>query len=295
MLLLFTALLVPGARADVRPEPRRINLRVGCFNAWLIPIVATDRSARLKRMPAALRALAMDVLCLQEVWTAGDQRTLSKALAKEFPHALRGGGGLMILSRYPIVERAWVRFPHYKGLPLQEQLARKGLLEAVVRTPVGRVRVVTSHLALAFGADNPRSKQLAFLLRRLAKQRDLPLVLAADLNTWPVRDGQLTPDYLALVRAGLTDAKPPRRGADGRYDPGTPTRIGWPRPRLKPTRGYYYPDHVFFRSTSVQPLALRRFQLTLDEAATALSDHNLLLSDFALSRSPPPPARKAPR
>lgn len=291
--LVLAALALPRAAADVRKAPSRINLRVGCFNAWLIPLIATDRSDRLARMPAALRALKMDVLCLQEVWTAGDQRALAKALKKQFPHVLRGGGGLMLLSRHPIVQRTWKAFPHFKGLPLQEQLARKGILDAVLETPVGRVRVVTSHLALAFGKDNPRTKQLAFLLRRLAKQRDLPLILAADLNTWPVEHGRLTSDYKAVLRAGLTDAKPPQRSAQGRYDPGLPTRIGWPRPAIKPLRGYYYPDHVFFRATQAQTLRLGRFQLVLDEKRTALSDHNLLLADFTLGRSAPP--AKAPR
>ncbi len=294
-LLVFTLLLglvgpATPVDAEAPAQTQQVDLRVGCFNAWLIPIVSSDRSARRARMPKALRAFGLDVLCLQEVWSAGDQRTLAKALRKEFPHAVRGGGGLMILSRHRVSGKTWIPFPHYPGLSLPEQLARKGILEATVHTPAGAVRVVNSHLALAFGRNNPRSKQLAFLLRRLDKQRNLPLVLAADLNTWPVESGRLTREYRSMLATGLIDAKPPTKDASGRYDPGQPTRIGWPRPAVKSNRGYY-PDHVLFRSSRSHALALRSFRFALDDRATALSDHNLLCAHFTLTRRKTPEAR----
>ncbi len=286
-----------GAGADAAPPPTAppragppapatsATLRIATFNAWLIPIVSKDRGARLARMPSALTALDIDVLCLQEVWFGTDQSRLLRALRTTYPHVLRGGGGLMIFSKLKIVDSTWVAFPRYPGLSLAEQLAGKGLLEAIVETPAGRIRVVTSHLALAFGPGNPRTKQLAFLLRRLAKQRDLPLVLAADLNTWPVDQGRLAPDYMRLLQAGFLDVKAPRRDALGRYHPGSPTRIGWPRPARKPTTGWY-PDHVLYRAGTAGKLALTSFRFALDERGTALSDHNLLCAKLKLTALP---------
>ncbi len=279
------ALLTPEAHGKEPPAPQATTVRVGCFNTWLIPIVSKDFAARRARMPSALRAQKLDVLCLQEVWTGREQRALARALKQDFPHMVRGGGGLLILSRHPIVDSAWVPFPHFKGLSLGEQLARKGLLEAVIRTPVGRVRVVTTHLALAFGADNPRSKQLAFLLRRLAKQRDLPLVLAGDLNTLPLDAGRLTADYRAVLRAGLVDCNPPIQLASGLFAAKPPTRVGWPRPVRKSLEGWR-PDHILVRSGKALSVAVRAFRLALDERSTALSDHNLLRADLRIQLRP---------
>lgn len=289
LLLALPASAEDGAPVQVRPPVRII---IASYNVWLIPIVAQAYESRKARIPGALRTQDLDVVCIQEAWLATDREALADACKRDFPHRAMGGGGLMILSRYPMTRSAFTAFPVYPGLSLPERVAAKGLLEAELDTPAGPLLVVTAHLALAFGPDNPRSAQQRFLLAHLAKDRRMPTVLAADLNIPPVEAGALTPDYRALLQAGLTDAKPPRRLPDGRLDPGPPTRIGWPRPEVRPTTGYW-PDHVLYRSSATGALRLRSFRQALEQRVTALSDHNLLRAEFLLAdkRAAPGAAR----
>lgn len=289
--LLAFACLLPGAGsgfsfAEEASPPSSLTLRLATFNAWLIPLISEDRERRMAKLPAAVLPLELDILCLQEVWLPADQRKVAASLRKRFPHAVRGKGGLMILSRYPVVSQRFVKFPLHKGLSLGERLAGKGYLDIVVETSCGRLRIITTHLALAFGPDNPRSKQLRLLLDHLGPLRDLPLVLPADLNTWPVEKGRLTRDYQALLAPGLVDANPPVRGHDRVWQPGKPTRLGWPRPE-KNDKGWY-PDHILFRPGRTGSLVLKRFAMALDTKETAISDHNLLYADLTLTPAPRP-------
>lgn len=267
--------------APATPVPKSIDLRVATFNVWLIPLFSEDRRRRMERLPAALRALELDVLCLQEAWLSTDQEKIAAALRTTFPHAVRAQGGLMLLSRFPVLASRFIPFPRYKGLSVPEMLANKGLLDAVLQTPGGNLRVVTAHLALTFGPDNPRSKQLQFLIRHVKDKRDLPLVMPADLNTWPVDKGLLTDDYRDLLRPGLIDANPPVRRHDQKWDPGRPTRFEWPRTAGE--KDGWYPDHILLRSGRGGTLAVRAFAMALDTPKTALSDHNLLHADVTLT------------
>ena len=273
-------------RAPAKPPApgqatREARLRVATFNVWAIPLVSKQRSERLARLPRALRGLALDVVCLQELWMTSDQRDVRKGLKTTHPHSVMGGGGLMLLSRHRIREQRFVRFPDYPGLSMPEQVARKGLLDVVLETPAGLVRVVNTHLALAFGKDNPKLKQLRFLLEHLDDRRKIPVILAADLNVPKVHAQGFSTGYRMLKDADFHDTNPPTKRPDGSWDQGEPTRIGWPRPSGKPAWGFY-PDHIAMRAGRTASVSLERFQQALDRQETALSDHNLLYADVVI-------------
>jgi endonuclease/exonuclease/phosphatase family metal-dependent hydrolase len=263
--------------AETRPARA---LRVACLNVWAIPFVSDALGERMKRLPPALRAFDADVICLQEVWDPLTRSRLRAALEPEWTGASSSRGGLMVLSRLPILEEEFTPFPAFAGLALAERLGGKGVLEVRLRAPQGDVRVVTAHLALAFGEDNPRSAQIRFLVERLEGRRDLPLVLAADLNTPPLDDGAVPDDYRRLLDAGFRSANPPVSRPDGSLDPGPPTRVGWPR-REGYRRGWW-PDHVLVRDGERIGVRVAGFRIELADRDTALSDHNLLLADLAL-------------
>ncbi len=280
---------VPQARA---PEGVRAAeppaLRVAGYNAWVLPLASLDLRARLRRMPKALAAFDPDVICFQEIWA--HEEAIADALPA-LPHAATAGGGLMVLSRHPIVAQSFVPFPRYAGLSLVERLSGKGVLDVVVRTPRGDVRIVNSHLSLDLDRESvPRRAQLDFLIGRLNARRDLPLVLSADLNTASVYDGARSPEYLSLTHtANLTDAKPPKHLGGEHFDPGPPTRVGWPR-TFEAILYEWAPDYLMFRNgadTSVR-LELQAFELALHTPQTALSDHNLLVGTWILRGSETP-------
>lgn len=295
---LAAALCLATACADESPTARRsgkhpaLHLQVASYNIWAVPLASASRRDRVEKLPAALHPLAIDVLCLQEVWTPGDLERLRDRLKDRWPHAAQGGGGLLLLSRFPITRSRFVPFPVYAGLSLGERLARKGLLDVLLQTGRGPLRVVTSHLALARGPHGPRRRQLDFLLEHLDADRTLPVVLAGDLNTASVQSGVLGEAYRAILDHGFADASPPRRLPGGAFAPPPATRIGWPRPPGQPARGWS-PDYVLFRSGAGARLVLEDFRLALDTQETALSDHNLLLAALRLDRAALPAAKEA--
>lgn len=253
-------------------------LRVATLNVWAIPFVSQDLLARSQRVGPALARFRPDVICLQEVYDGCMRRRIVAALCPTWRPTTVDSPGLLILSRYPMRDVCYTPYPDTANLSLVERLANKGVLEAVVESPSGPVRVVTTHTALDFGPGNARSAQLRFLLCLLDRRQNLPLVMPADLNTPPVANDALTQDYRMLVARGFRSADPPT--FDGvRHLPGSHTRVGWPRPRGKVTRAFW-PDHILFRDGPTARVELASFGVALANRATAVSDHNLLIADL---------------
>jgi endonuclease/exonuclease/phosphatase family metal-dependent hydrolase len=270
--------------SPIAPPARKARgeLRIATFNTWAIPGISQDLQARTARMGDALAAFEPDVICLQEVFSDSALARIADGLGPAYTATSGHPGGLVIFSRLPMRSERFTPFPDVRGLSLIERFAKKGILDVVVETEAGALRVVNTHLALAFGPDNPRSRQLLFLLNRLAENPDMPVVVAADLNTPPVRDGRLTDDYLHILALGYESGDPPRPLPDGTFLAGTPTRIGWPRPAE--VERVFYPDHILLKRGPGLRLDFTSFGVALADVDTALSDHNLLVADFAIER-----------
>lgn len=105
---------------------------------------------RMQLVVEGLRALAPDVIALQEVREVpgalpNQAKTIADALGMVLHFAAAtpwGGGdeGLAILSRFPIVERFARELPH--AVATERRIA----LGAVVETPRGRLAAFTTHL-----------------------------------------------------------------------------------------------------------------------------------------------------
>lgn len=272
VVLVDTVYAVRAARSEEGRDakPTAATLRIVTLNVWGVP-GAKDADARLARLPAALKALDADVLCLQEVWLKSWRTRIAQALAPTYVAADAIGGGLVVLSRLPLRDASFTRFPELEGLSLVERLAAKGWLEVVATTPAGDVRIVTTHLA----HRGPAEEQLAVLVESLRGRQALPTLLAGDFNLAP--DDDAIEDLLA---SGWRAACPVRTRADGSPDLGPYTRVGWPRVAGEPRRGWR-PDHVFARGLEVVDHAL-----ALDGVETALSDHNAVQVTLRLARTP---------
>ena len=255
-------------------------LRVASYNAWLFPFVSDDFARRRDAMPAALAALEPDVLCLQEVWDRGSLAALKHGLGARLPHVYEGGGGLILMSRHPILDAYFAAFADHVGLSIAERIAKKGYIAAVIATPSGFVRVVTTHLAHARGDEREAHRaQLDALALGLA-DRLLPTIVCADFNFRATDQGRLSEDMLVMTGLGFLDPFSKAVDAEGLYPRRDPTRIGWPREPGRVRGGD--PDYVMYRPGATRSLQLKAFRQALDTPETALSDHNLLLVDFLL-------------
>lgn len=173
-----------------------MSLRLGTFNVWGLPETfgfGDDVSSRMRLIVDRLQASDLDVLLIQEAWTDEVRSTLrAGALRAGFDVAEgpSGSGGLMTLSRRPIVASGFERF-RFRGDP--ERLARgefiggKGFQSSRIQGDHGVLHVVNTHLHARYRRERPRLNsavrlaQLLQILRHLA-ETDGTVVLGGDFN-----------------------------------------------------------------------------------------------------------------
>ncbi|TMQ91177.1 endonuclease/exonuclease/phosphatase [Actinomadura soli] len=180
----------------------------------------------LRDDPAAVarvvRALAPDVVCLQEVprfWTWRIQRRrLARACGLDIA-AGRRACGLAVLAA-PHVRRVAREFHLLTPDP---DLHRRALAIAVLETGGARFLAASTHLDLR---DGPRLRHVREVLAHLERARDrhrAPVVLAGDVNeepggtSWSLLTGHFQDAYaVAPEGEGPTfSARDPRRRIDG--------------------------------------------------------------------------------
>src|SRR5581483_3077083 len=166
------------------------TLRAVTLNLW------GEQPPLEKRMAlaeAGLRALAPDVIALQEVraipGTLPNQaETLAAALGMEFhfaPATPWGGGveGLAILSKHPITARADRELPH--AVPTERRI----VLAVTIATPSGPLQAFTTHLNYRL-ADGAKREAQVFAVEETAAavESELPKLILGDFNATPDSD-----------------------------------------------------------------------------------------------------------
>lgn len=204
---LFLAILLVFSSTNSSAAKDRERVRVVSWNVWGLPWGISDaREARIERIGPAVLALKPDLVCLQEVWVQEDGEALAAAFAaaglKHHAFESEGllGSGLLIASRYPISATRYEAFELTGKLHKVwhgDAWARKGALEVRVKTPLGGLRVVSTHLHASYKSDEylpiqiAQAAQLGHFLgdfginppQQGADSARIPLLLLGDLNT----------------------------------------------------------------------------------------------------------------
>ena len=173
------------------PEPAAIMtpmaLRVMTWNLWwrFGPF-----ELRRPAIVEVIRAADPDVVCLQEVWSDGSADEADRIAAATGMTAVRTtpmlyngqSFGNAVLSRWPAELIADEPLPRADGTP-----GHRRVVAAAVDTPWGRWPFTSTHLDHRFDASADRHRQVLHLMERAVgwrgdPERDLPLVLGADLN-----------------------------------------------------------------------------------------------------------------
>ncbi|KAF2101466.1 DNase I-like protein [Rhizodiscina lignyota] len=99
------------------------TIHVLTLNCWGLKYISTHRHARLVEIGNRIASASPQpsLVCLQECWTQQDYQAIRAATSHILPHGkfyFSGifGGGLAILSAWPIVESSMYRYP-LNGLP----------------------------------------------------------------------------------------------------------------------------------------------------------------------------------
>jgi endonuclease/exonuclease/phosphatase family metal-dependent hydrolase len=268
------------------------TFRIATVNIWALPFYIADSvSDRVDAIARRLGELDADVVAFQEVWIGEvRQRLVAAGVDSGYPEAWYDpettGGGLLVLSRYPILE---ARFHVYllRGLPQRpdqgEYYAGKGFLHLRLDTKRGPVSVLNTHLHAQYASATEsdyfgiQTGQIVQLSAYLAGLSD-PVFAPGDFNVH-----ERSAAYRVLLGlSGLEDSAVTldhRQATVRRSNPYREGKIG-PDSRV---------DYVLYRSGATQgvrPVSIERIfddPFQVDGGVAAYSDHDGLLAKFQLT------------
>jgi endonuclease/exonuclease/phosphatase family metal-dependent hydrolase len=172
-----------GWASETRVGTRTV--RAISYNVWGLPSPILKDGSRFKDIARILPRLGADVVAFQETFTKK-----AKVLAEipEYPHVawgnpkkgLRFSSGLLIVSKYPILESNRSLYTVCKGF---DCWARKGALHARIQFPdIGEVNVYNTHLN-AEGDDELRLEQIVQFVDFIKRTSGgKPVIVLGDFN-----------------------------------------------------------------------------------------------------------------
>ena len=289
------------------PDP--FSIRAVTFYAWALPVTipSQHKRRRLRRLPKALAALDADLIVLQELFDVRARRRLLGELCPPYGAAPETNadrrilglvpadmtGGLLVLSRHPILGSRFVPHTLGHGTKVDERLGRKGAMIVHIETPVGRLTVFAVHL---YAGTKPKDTKI-----RMAQMKPLlqvleneaaggPVLMAGDINTSPTADypkppgheNPLAPEYAALVGAGFLDPLPPNPTPVARSATWVPSRNRYAALPYQETKTDERYDYLMVRPGEGLEWVVRGAGTVIDTPDAHLSDHVGVLGEFAL-------------
>ncbi len=186
------------------------------FNLWDIPFVrARHNYMRTYRLVRRINELKPDFVFLQEVFRLRTRIRLATRLdeydkpenlyERRVPNVFFDAtGGLVTLSRWPIVESEFQRFDT-AGSGFDEWVSGKGYTTTTVITDDGPICLVNLHLANRPQDSDTRKRQIGQILGDIGDMS--AIVLGGDFNMYKFDDsGNMTMEYEMIEDAGFIDS-----------------------------------------------------------------------------------------
>ena len=286
-------------------------LKVVTLNTWGVPF-APDKAARMRNIGIEITRRNDDIIALQEVWDTHDLTPILEGAQangiSHYHHYPAGliGSGLVILSRYPIVDVEFLPFrlqgtaeTIYRG----DYIARKGIAFARIQTPLTMVDVYNIHTVAQYHPDEQdeyrahRAAQHYEAARFVTRQSPdgNPLIVLGDFNARP---DQLSYRIFQTL-SGMTDCYTALRPDDKGL-------THWTRWGHNQFPGGRRIDYVFVRygaQTSLIPVKTH-FAFVTDQNGDAglysvngratFSDHRGMVVEFEI-RHNQKPANRSPK
>ncbi|KZN61226.1 sphingomyelin phosphodiesterase [Pseudoalteromonas luteoviolacea] len=181
---------ITPSQLDEASEPAPEQLKVMTYNIWALPVIASHISDRMALLPDYLKGY--DALLLQEVFHAQREDFLQQ-ISAEYPYQTRMldkpgvniyDGGVIIVSRYPIVNQAQYVFPDCSST---DCFADKGVNYAEIIKNGEAYHLFATHTASSDTDTARQHRQLQFKqIRNLAISLNIPqnetVVYGGDFN-----------------------------------------------------------------------------------------------------------------
>jgi len=295
--------------------PDDLSLRVVTFNAWALPVTipSQEKRRRTTHLPEELAALDADVIVLLELFDVGARRRLLGELCPPFEASAGANdsrrilnllpadttGGLLVLSRLPIVATRFVVHSLGSGTKVDERLGRKGAMIVRLESAVGPITVFAVHLYAGTKPKdtNIRMTQLRPLLDVLNSEANgTPVILAGDINISPTvaypeppgPDNPYTEEYAVLGDAGFVDTLPPNPTPARQSATWVPSRNRYAALPYQETKTDERYDYVMVRPGRGSAWAVKDARTVIDAPGAYLSDHVGVLVDLDLTAGPAP-------
>lgn len=181
------------------------NISAISYNVWALPIKLPghNQNYRFSRIGDSLLTRDFEIICLQEVFNPKVRANLLKKLSDHYftfsdyscNQPILGNliqrdchGGLMTLSKYPIIQEKFYAFNTSENSSLIEKIGHKGFMLSTILWNNQLINIVNTHLYAGNSskASNHRMKQIMeieYILNQNEYFRKYPTVLFGDLNT----------------------------------------------------------------------------------------------------------------
>lgn len=180
------------------------NISAITYNVWGLPIwiPGQDQSERFNRISDSIASRDFELICLQEVFNKKVRKALLNKLSLRY---FRGSdyecnepiigkliqrdcnGGLMTLSKYPIINETFYKFSTTQNTSLIERIGNKGFLFTTILRNGELINIINTHLYSGSSqiSANNRMNQILEMQQILSKQEEYykyPTLLFGDLN-----------------------------------------------------------------------------------------------------------------
>lgn len=296
---------IPPARLMFENPPRK-SIRIVTYNIQQRPVfseglrhqMGAGHSARSRRSAVRMPAILMtevspDVVVLQEAFTPSLRTVMRKQFAAfglpystkvlNFDKARAWSGGVLILSRFPIVDESHYMF---KTSEEEDQYAAKGVLHAKLRVPkLGKlISIFGTHLNASYAGRHVENDlgsiaraaqvgELAAFMKRENATVDVPVVLAGDMNF----DSKMEeiPGQIFVAERVLLDSRSPKFS----YDPTKNNLVKVPHEGRQLYDYFYVNKKAFARSSRA---VIHRLKDVRGGQSHDISDHFPVSMDVTL-------------
>jgi sphingomyelin phosphodiesterase 2 len=197
-------MVILEANAEGSEQPVT-SINILTLNCWGLKYISKYRSERLGEIGRRLAEFSpqLEIVGLQECWTYADYASIRKQTRHILPygkfyHSGIFGGGLVILSKWPLEESSMFRYP-LNGRPTAyfrgDWFVGKGVATARIRMPGGQpVEVFNTHLHAPYEREpndsyichrTAQAWEIARLMRDASERGSLVIALG-DFNMVPM-------------------------------------------------------------------------------------------------------------
>lgn len=288
---------------NIQMHPHKEGLRLGGMKGALFKKQQQLTSLKLGAVPAKIKALKPDVVIFTEMFTSNREKALTQNMkAAGYTHntpvlnpstnPLKWSGGVMVFSKYPIVNTKEIEFSSKTGW---DKNARKGVLYVKINKNNVPFNIFSTHTNASYEYEKGRASlkeagrrvrnsqfsQMRAFINALKIPQDQPVIIAGDMNVDMYSEkGKSRDQYTHMLRA-LRATHPSVSGHKYSFDRSTNELAS----RKEPSQLL---DYVLYSTAHKKPKKAGNKVICLKKSSTQckkvqgedLSDHYPVLGTF---------------